>query len=272
MPLQRLLRIEWDVVAGIIAAVIAMLFSFMGVATEPVVRGIILLLLALLLIRDLRGEGRTNRLFDHVDYLRRQVVSLHEAVNGPDLKLIGPKKLRQEFVQFTDAIYGEVTWFNFCGRMFRRQEIFDAVLRPMFENPKITAIRILCSPEEHRSWEADVLPKLQTCAGRKKLHGPFWGPIHGDTSFILGDVGGDGHNEALVAILAEPFSAPNIGPTVPRYALRLFSHCELMGQVEELMRHAITSFRSDVEEAEETAVAVPIPPDTRGGHGRPGSG
>ena len=48
MPLRRLLRIDWDVVAGIIAAVVAMLLSYMGLVSETVGRGIILLLCALL--------------------------------------------------------------------------------------------------------------------------------------------------------------------------------------------------------------------------------
>ena len=57
MPLRHLLRIDWDVIAGIIAALVAMLLSFMGLVSETDGRGIILLLCALLLIRDLRGEA-----------------------------------------------------------------------------------------------------------------------------------------------------------------------------------------------------------------------
>ena len=73
MNLQRLLRIDWDVIAGIIAAILAMLLSFMGVVSENVVRGIVLLLVALLLIRDLRAEARIQRLFDHLDLVRRHL-------------------------------------------------------------------------------------------------------------------------------------------------------------------------------------------------------
>ena len=47
MSLRYLLRIDWDVVAGIIAALVAMLLSFMGLVSETVGRGIILLLSAL---------------------------------------------------------------------------------------------------------------------------------------------------------------------------------------------------------------------------------
>jgi len=253
MPFHRLLRIDWDVIAGIIAAVAAMLLSFMGVVSETVVRGIMLLLLALLLIRDLRSEGRFHRMSELIDVMRRHVSAFQESVRGPDVKLVGPKRLRAEFVQFSESLYGEVIWFNFCCRMFRRQEIFDAVLRPLIDNPHVPTVRILCQPEERTFWEADVVPKLKACDGRVKILGPYWGPMPGGVSFVLGDVGGDGQNEALLAILAEPFSAPNIGPSVPRYVLRLLSHCDLMVRVEELARHAATSFRSDIEAAAEPA-------------------
>lgn len=257
MNVQRLLRVEWDVIAGILAAIVAMLLSFMGIASETIVRGIILLLCALLLIRDLRSESRLHRLFEIVDLLRRHLASVQDAVKGPEVKLVGPKKLRQETTAFSEALYGEVLWFNFCSRMFRRQEMFDAILRPIFENPHVTSVRINCRPEERPFWEADVLPKLQACEGRTKLHGPFWGSIRGNVSFILGDVGGDGRNEALVTILDEPFAAANFGPSVPRYALRLLSHCDLVAQIEELSRHVKADFRSDPEAAAEKAAHLP---------------
>ena len=64
MGFRRLLRIDWDVVAGIIAALTAMLLSFMGLVSETVGLGIILLLGALLRTRDLRGEAREPRMFE----------------------------------------------------------------------------------------------------------------------------------------------------------------------------------------------------------------
>ena len=171
----------------------------------------------------------------------------------PAVHLIGPKKLRQEFMQFAGDLYGDVTWFNCCCQMFRRQEIFDATLRQIFDNPHVTSVHLLCNPEERPHWETDVLPKLRMCDGMKKLQGPFWGKIRGSVSFILGDVGGDGRNEALVSILDEPFSAYNGGLTVPRYILRLLSSCELLAPIEEVARHATSDFRSDVESAAESA-------------------
>lgn len=77
---------------------------------------------------------------------------------------------------------------------------------------------------------------------------------------------------SFMGIAAEPCAAPKVGPSVPRYALRLLSHYDLIAQIEERTRHAVTSFRSDTEEAAENATAAPLPHFNRGGDGRPGSG
>ena len=241
MPLRRLLRIDWDVVAGIIAAVVAMLLSFMGLVSETVGRGIILLLCALLLIRDLRGEAREHRMFDKLDVIKRHAASLTAAKQG-DVHLIGSKKMRQEFADFAATLYGEVRWFNACCRMFRRQEVFDATLRPFLDNPNVTAVHLLCRPEERPGWLADLQPKLQKSVHGGKVRPPAWGPIRTSVSFVLGDVDGDGRDEAMLSILEEPFAASNQGPAVPRFLLRVFSQCDLIATLEEMARHATSDF------------------------------
>ena len=241
MPLRRLLRIEWDVIAGIIAALVAMLLSFMGIVSETVGRGIILLLCALLLIRDLRGESREIRMFDKLDVIKRHVASA-TAARQTDVQLIGPKKLRHEFAEFATTAHGEVRWFNVCCRMFRRQEIFDATLRQFLDNPDVTAVYLMSRPEERPFWLSDLLPKLQTCEHGKKVQPPLWGGIHGNVSFILADVEGDGRDEALVSVLDEPFSANSHGSQVPRFILRIYSQCDLMAPLEEVARYATSDF------------------------------
>lgn len=246
MPLRHLLRIDWDVVAGIIAALVAMLLSFMGLVSETVGRGIILLLCALLLIRDLRGESREHRMFDKLDLINRRVFQL-TAAKQTDIRLIGAKTMRKELLAFASTVYGDVTWFHACCRMFRRQEVFDATLRPFLDNPHVKSVTLLCRPEERQYWLSDLLPKLRKCDHGDKVRPPMWGPINTNVSFMLGDVDGDGRNEAMLTIMEEPFASPNMGPTVPRYLLRVYSHCELMAPLEEIARHATSGFECDDE-------------------------
>lgn len=247
MSLRYLLRIDWDVVAGIMAALVAMLLSFMGLVSETVGRGIILLLCALLLIRDLRGEAREHRMFDKLDVIKRHVAAL-TAAKQADINLVGPKRMRQELLDFATTVYGDVRWFNACCRMFRRQEVFDATLRPFLENPNVTTVHLLCRPEERQGWLVDLLPKLQKCDHGHKVRPPLWGGIHTNVSFVLGDVDGDGRDEAVLTIIEEPFAASNQGPAVPRFLIRVFSHCDLIAPLEDMSRHALSDFVSSVED------------------------
>ena len=248
MSLRYLLRIDWDVVAGIIAALVAMLLSFMGLVSETVGRGIILLLCALLLIRDLRGEAREHRMFDKLDVIKRHLANVSAAKQG-DVHLVGPKRMRHEFADFATTVYGEVRWFNACCRMFRRQEVFDAALQPFLDNPNVTAIHLMCRPTERPGWLADLLPKLGKCDHGDKVRPPLWGDIRTDVSFVLGDVDGDGKDEAMIAILDEPFSASAQGPAVPRFLVRVFSQSELIAPLEDMVRHAMSDFVPTVEES-----------------------
>ena len=151
--------------------------------------------------------------------------------------------------------YGDVRWFNACCRMFHRQEVFDATMRPLLDNPNITSITLLCRPEERRFWESDLQPKLRKCDHGGKVRQPFWGAIRGSVSFVLGDVGGDGSNEAIVSILDEPFGGYIQGLTVPRYLLRVSSQSGLMAHLEEIARHATSDFQSDADSQADGAAA-----------------
>ena len=241
MGFRRLLRIDWDVIAGIIAALVAMFLSFLGLVSETVGLGIVLLLCALLLTRDLRGEAREIRMFDKLDLIKRHVVDISDAVKPSEIQLIGPKKMRQAYSTFVTSLYGDVRWFNVCCRMFRRQEVFDSTLRPLLDNPNVTSIRLLCRPEERSGWHTEVLPKLRQCENRAKLQEPCWAPMPGSVSFLIGDVDGDGRDEALVSILDEPFAALSHGTSVPRYLVHVFSDCELMLHIEEVTRYAMNT-------------------------------
>lgn len=249
MHVLRLLRIDWDVVAGALAAVLAMLFHLLGIASEEVVRGVMLLLLALLLVRDLRQESRTHRLTDAVQTLIRRVTDVEAAVGRRDVAVIGPKQLRREFDRFVAEIRGDVTWYHVCSRMFRRQELFDSTLGRLLENDAIRSIQLLLDEREHEMWRTDIQPKVSKHAAAAKVRAPLWGSLTGGVSFILGEIGEGGTPEALVGILEEPFAARTTTASLPRYVLRIQDDSELLNHFVELARHASTVFEADGEPA-----------------------
>lgn len=242
MHFFRLLRIEWDVVAGAIAAVVAMLFHVLGIASDELIRGVLLLLLALLLLRDLRQEGRTHRLTDAVQSLSRKVTCLEDAVGRHDVMLIGPKRLRQEFSRFAHEVRGEVTWYHVCGRLFRRQELFDATLGQLLANESVSSVQLLLDQRDRETWEAELAPKLARHPDAAKVHAPLWGRLSGGVSFVLAETGEGGSPEALIGILEEPFAVRSAAASLPRYVLRIHNESELLDHLVELARHAVSGF------------------------------
>lgn len=231
-----LLQYDWDVIAGVLAAVIAVILHFLHLAEGEVVITIILALVALLLLRDLRAESRSHRLVEQVERVNERLLEVQQALVSPDALLIGPQRLRQEFERFTLDAQGELTWYNVCCLMFKRQEVFDATLRLAIDNPHVTSIQLVCDEGERVLWESEVLPKIQKCIGASKVRPPRWGKLPETISFILADMGAKGRAEVLLSFWGEPFMARTIERSVPRYIFRVQHHSELVGRLAELER------------------------------------
>lgn len=233
---KLLLQYDWDVIAGVLAAVIALILHFLHIAEGEVVLAIILALLALLLLRDLRAESRSHRLAEEVERVNGRLLEVQLALVPPDALLIGPQRLRQEFERFALDAQGELTWYNVCCLMFKRQEVFDATLRLAIGNPHVTSIQLICDEREKSLWEAEVLPKVRRCAGANKVRVPLWGKVPETISFILADMEAKGRAEVLLSFWGEPFMARTIERSVPRYVFRVQHHSELVGRLAEMAR------------------------------------
>ena len=60
--MRRFLSFDWDAIAGIVAAVMALVMHFLHLIEEEVLLMIAVVLLALLFIRDLRRERSSERM------------------------------------------------------------------------------------------------------------------------------------------------------------------------------------------------------------------
>jgi hypothetical protein len=234
--MKHLLRLDWDVIAGIAAAVLAIVLHLLHIVDADVVFTVVLVLLALLLFRDLRREGHDERLHEVAADTYRAIEQVRQAVHPPEALLIGPRHLRTESRQFSESARGEMIWFNVCFLMFKTQEIFDLMLRPAIENPRVSSIRFIANPTEQPLWEQHILPRVRECSGHAKVLEPRWVPLPETVSFILADVDQEGQSEALLSFWGEPFMARTTGRQVPRYIFRIKSHSDLIAQLAELER------------------------------------
>ena len=128
--LHRILKIEWDAVTGVLAAVIAIVLHLLHVIEAEVLSVITLVLLATMFLRSLRSEHGQRRIAAGVDRGERLLGQLARSVEPPDVVVVGPRELRRASTEFARNAKGDMVWFNVCLSMFERQPLFDALLRP----------------------------------------------------------------------------------------------------------------------------------------------
>ena len=235
--MKRLLRLDWDIVAGILAAIAAIVLHLLHIVAVDVLLTITLVLLALLLFRDLRREGQDERVAATIRETRAEVGELRRAQAAPEAILIGPRLLQSESRRFAEAAHGRMVWFNMCFAMFRSQEVFDLMLRPAIENPRVESIEFISGHGERERWDRFMVPKIKACRGAAKVAEPRWRELPETISFILADFEPGGETEALLSFWGEPFMSRAHGAQVPRYTFRIAGHSDLIAQFVEMERH-----------------------------------
>lgn len=240
--MKHLLRVDWDVIAGIAAAVTAIILHLLHIVEVDVIFTIVLVLLAVLLFRDLRRENHDEQVSESVGQLHARVDELRHAVTWPEAELVGPRRLRTVSRHFVESASGEVVWYNVCFLMFQSQELFDLLLRPAIDNPRVTAIRFVADEGERDRWRELIEPRIRACGGNARVPEPCWCTLPRTISFVLAEQGAatdgtTGSTEALVSFWGEPFMARTTDRQVPRYIFHVRSHSELIGQLVELDRH-----------------------------------
>lgn len=234
--MKRLLRLDWDAIAGIVAAVAALVLHLLHVIEPDVMQMILLVLIALLFIRDLRAEHREAEMTERLARGEVLLDALVRASVPPDASVIGPRTLRDASSDFARRAEGRMVWFNVCLSMFRPQPLFDTLLRPAIDNPAVSAIDFVVDESQRDVWEREVRPKLMACAGAAKVAAPTWCRLPETLSFIMAETAPRGRVECLLSFWGEPFMSRSVAGGVPRFIFRLEGDSELMGRLSELER------------------------------------
>lgn len=230
-------RYDWDAVAGIVAAAVALILHLLHVVQPDVLLTLTLVLVALLLLRQLRHEEREERVEGVTSRTEQMIAKLQDALVPADVVLIGPRHLRSASEAFARQAHGDMVWFNVCLLMFRPQELFDCLLKPAVENPQVTRIEFVLDEAERPNWRDHVIPKLMACRGHEKVLEPRWCTLKEESvSFVLADRTAEGRPEAQLSFWGEPFMARSTGRDVPRYIFHVQPHSELVPRLVELDR------------------------------------
>lgn len=236
MDVKRLLRLDWDAVAGIISATLALVLHLLHIISIDVLITIAVVLIALLFIRTLRREHVTDQIKDDLHSVVSGVLSLQSALKPQDTVLIGPGALSSVSKQFSDDARGEMIWFHVCLEMFRPQALFDVLLRPAVSNPHVRSIQFILDPSQQELWRQEVRPKVAACSTPEKVREPVWVPIQESVSVIFSDADSPGATRALLSFWGEPFMARSAGRDVPRYIFLLHAGSELVPRLIDIAR------------------------------------
>lgn len=234
--MKRYLRFEWEAIAGIIAAVAALVMHFLDIVDQDVLLMIAVVLMAVFFFRDLRKERLLEGIEATVGENRSNLARLSAMLQPPDAVLVGPGRLRAVSEEFARRARGDMVWFHVCLLMFKPQPLFDTLLKPAIENPKVRSIQFVLDQDQRSLWSSEVAPKVAACAGASRVHEPIWGTIEENVSAIISEVTPEGTTEALPSFWGEPFMARASGRDVPRYIFHVQGHSELVTRLLELER------------------------------------
>lgn len=235
MNVKKLLSFEWDAVAGIIAAVVAIVLHLLHMG-EDVVLPIALALIALLFINFMRHTRSNDLTAEQVDRTEHAVNRIQAALKHPDVILVGPLQLRSVNEQFIRQMSGDSIWFNVCLSMYRSQPLFDALLRPALDNPMVSTIQFILDEDQRDLWHQLIKPRIAACAGHAKVMEPRWHSLSKTVSYVLSNSQVSGGQEALLSFWGEPFMARTVGREVPRFVFHVQSNSELLPHLVELQR------------------------------------
>lgn len=235
--MKRHHKMEWEAIAGLIAAVVAIILHFLHVTDVNVLRVITLALVALLFLRDLRSEERWTSIEHASQVSVRLLEEIRESTHPAEIDLIGPARLRQATAEFAERAQGEVVWFNACPQMFENTELCDAILQPFLANPNVTAIRLVLDHGQRELWHSRVEATLAASLGRHTGVSPTWAHLDSGVSFLLAETDSVAAKaEALVSFWGEPFMAVHHDRRIPGYIIHVRENSELIGRLREVER------------------------------------
>ncbi|HEU0186299.1 MAG TPA: hypothetical protein VFR06_00240 [Gallionellaceae bacterium] len=243
MKVKRLLSLEWDAIAGIVAAVAAIILHLLHVVDEHVILPIVLALMALLFINFMRHTRNNEITAEQVDRTVHALNRIQSALKHPDVILVGPRHLRSANEQFIRHMSGDTIWFNVCLSMYKPQPLFDSLLRPAIENPMVSSIQFILDESQMNLWQQFIQPRIAACSGSAKVREPRWCNLTKTLSFIIADSQLSGGTEALLSFWGEPFMAQTTERDVPRFIFHVQRHSDLLPHLVELERNCVRAHR-----------------------------
>lgn len=234
MNLKKFFALEWETIAGVLAAVAASVLHLLHIVDGEIMLSIVMALIALLFMSFMRHTRHNELMAEQIDRVEDALGDVAGTLAPNEVELIGPLHLRAENERFVREMGGATVWYNLCLAMYRQPHVFDALVRQAIENPRVGSIQFVLDASQRPLWESVMQPRLQSCHGHAKVRAPRWCRLERNVSFILAEQGVSGAAEALLSFWGAPFMAHAAEREVPRFIFRVKNHCELLPHLTEL--------------------------------------
>ena len=106
--LRRFFELDWESLAGLAAAVAALVLHLLHLAPPDILVVIAVVLLALLFIRDIRRERQDERMLELMQQTTSILDRLQSSLQPADADLVGPEKIRASSEEFSREAQGEM--------------------------------------------------------------------------------------------------------------------------------------------------------------------
>ncbi len=234
--MKKFLSLEWDAIAGIVAAVTAIVLHLFHVVDEDVILPIVLALMALLFINFMRHTSHNEVTAEQVDKTAHAISRIQAELKPADVILVGPRELRSTNEQFVQHMSGDTVWYNVCLSMYVPPPLFDALLGAAVENPMVSSVEFVLDESQRDVWRQVLQPRIEALDGGAKVSEPRWRTLSKTVSFILADSQLSGEPEALLSFWGEPFMAESTGRDVPRFIFHVQRNSKLLPHLVDLAR------------------------------------
>ena len=83
--LKRLLKQDWEVIAVLLAALIALILHFLHITEIDLLMAIAIVLLAMFLIRDIKRESQAGHFASVEDRIKNSLIDIQSSLTLPDI-------------------------------------------------------------------------------------------------------------------------------------------------------------------------------------------
>lgn len=240
MNLKKLLKTDWEIIAGLAAAVAVIILKLLHLVEAETMLTLAVVLLAGLFMRELRREAVIDKFAENIDKTQAGVQQLmvHYADQGSSL--VTPAGMHDAMCAFSRRATGVCVFKHVSPFMFKKQTNFDSFLQPMLEHDAVSEVIFIIHDDEEESFKLHVKQKADAVDGGSKVTEPILAENSDANGIIACNCGLTEGFEALITFFSEPFMVQYGGNWVPKFALHVLPESEVANLVSDNVRKYLT--------------------------------